>query len=43
MDEVRENTVMVSIDGEEPFIIDDNFEKMLREFLVNLEDLTLAK
>ena len=43
MDEVRENTIMVSIDGEDPFIINDNFEEMLRGFLVHLEELSLAK
>lgn len=37
---MTDKRIQVSVDGEDPFIIDDAFEKLVREFLVNLEDMT---
>ena len=38
-----DNRIKISIDGEDPFIIDDNFEKIIRQLLVELEDLSNAQ
>ena len=37
---MTDERIKVSVDGEDPFIIDDAFENLVRDFLVNLEGMT---
>ena len=37
------NRIKISIDDEDPFYIDSNFETMIRQMLVELEDLSNAQ